>query len=126
MLAALHASEPPRNPTVVVQVELRRPAILLSHRASQHRHSGLANLIPTALVLDRLRLTPRRPPVAVWVEDVYTLGISEIGEGGVIVQRVTRLVESHTLSAARGCISYWSATVESAGRRRKRHAVSPG
>ena len=58
------------------------------------------SLFSTALVLARLRLTPRRPPVAVWVQDIYTLGLTEIGEGGGVVQRVTRWVESHTLGAA--------------------------
>lgn len=58
------------------------------------------SLFSTALLLIRLRLSPRRPPVAVWVQDIYTLGLSEIGEGGGSVQRITRWVESHTLGAA--------------------------
>jgi glycosyltransferase involved in cell wall biosynthesis len=34
------------------------------------------------------------------VQDIYTLGLSETGEGGGVVQGITRWVESHTLAAA--------------------------
>ena len=58
------------------------------------------SLFSTALLLVRLRLTPRRPRVAVWVQDIYTLGMSEIGEGGGFARRVTQWLESRTLRAA--------------------------
>ncbi len=57
-------------------------------------------LFSTALAVLRLRLTPRRPPLIVWVQDIYTLGLAETAEGGGLAQRVTRWVESQTLRAA--------------------------
>jgi colanic acid biosynthesis glycosyl transferase WcaI len=57
-------------------------------------------LFSTALAVLRVRLMPRRPRLAVWVQDVYTLGMSEIGEGGGRVQRITKWAESTTFRAA--------------------------
>ncbi len=57
-------------------------------------------LFATALVALRLRLAPRRIPLIVWVQDIYTLGLAEIGEGGNFAAKITRWVESHTLRAA--------------------------
>ena len=48
----------------------------------------------------RVHLVPRRPKVAIWVQDIYTLGLAEIGEGSGLVQRITRWVESRTFRAA--------------------------
>ncbi len=58
------------------------------------------SLFSTALLLVRLRLTPRRPRVAVWIQDVYTLGLAEIDEGGGFSRRITQWVESRTLCAS--------------------------
>ena len=57
-------------------------------------------LFSTALVALRLRLTPNRPPLIVWVQDIYSLGLAETGEGGGIARKITRWVESRTLRAA--------------------------
>jgi colanic acid biosynthesis glycosyl transferase WcaI len=57
-------------------------------------------LFSTALVALRLKLTPRRPPLIVWVQDIYSLGLAETGEGGGIAQSITRWVEGSTLRAA--------------------------
>ena len=58
------------------------------------------SLFATALAAFRVRLSPRRQRLAVWVQDIYTLGLAEIGEGKGLVQRVTQWVESRTLRAA--------------------------
>ena len=60
------------------------------------------SLFSSALAVLRLRLqTVRgRPRIIVWVQDIYTLGLAETGEGNGIVQRVARWVESRTLRAA--------------------------
>lgn len=57
-------------------------------------------LFATALTVVRLRLTPWRPRFIVWVQDIYSLGIAETGEGGELVRRITRWVEKRTLSEA--------------------------
>jgi len=57
-------------------------------------------LFSTALVVLRLRLARRRPPLIVWVQDIYTLGLAETGEGGRLTQRITKWVESYALRAA--------------------------
>jgi len=58
------------------------------------------SLLSSAVAVLRLRLIPSRPRLAVWVQDIYTLGLTEIGEGGGFVQRIMRWVESRTLGAA--------------------------
>jgi colanic acid biosynthesis glycosyl transferase WcaI len=57
-------------------------------------------LFATALVALRLKLTPRRSPLIVWVQDIYALGLAETGEGGGIAQSIARFVEGRTLRAA--------------------------
>lgn len=57
-------------------------------------------LFSTAMAVARIHLTPRRPPVVVWVQDIYTLGLSETGEGGNLSRKVTRWVEGATIRAA--------------------------
>lgn len=57
-------------------------------------------LFSTAAVAVRLRLTRRRPRLIVWVQDIYSLGLAETGEGGEFVQRITRMIERLTLGAA--------------------------
>lgn len=58
------------------------------------------SLFSTALVALRMRLAPRRTPLIVWVQDIYTLGMAETGEGGGLAGAVIRWVEGHTLRAA--------------------------
>jgi len=41
-----------------------------------------------------------RAPFIVWVQDLYTLGLAETGEGGGLVARITRHIESRTLRRA--------------------------
>lgn len=57
-------------------------------------------LFATALLALRVRLTPARPALVVWVQDIYTLGMSETGEGGGISTAVAKLVERWTLRSA--------------------------
>lgn len=57
-------------------------------------------LFSTAFAMVRARLGFRRPPVIVWVQDLYTLGITETGSGSAIVARAMRWVESRTLRSA--------------------------
>jgi colanic acid biosynthesis glycosyl transferase WcaI len=57
-------------------------------------------LFSTAIAILRVRLTSRRTPVVLWVQDIYTLGLSETGEGGEAVRKVTRWVEGRTVRAA--------------------------
>lgn len=58
------------------------------------------SLFATALAAIRVRLTPRRPRLIVWVQDIYSLGMAETGEGGEFAQRVTRWVEKLTYRSA--------------------------
>lgn len=57
-------------------------------------------LFTTAMAVIRLRLLARRTPVVVWVQDLYSLGISETGSGGGVVARIVALVESAVLRSA--------------------------
>ncbi len=58
------------------------------------------SLFCTAMAALRLRVTASRPPLIVWVQDIYTLGLSETAEGNRLVRAITRWVESRTLRAA--------------------------
>jgi glycosyltransferase involved in cell wall biosynthesis len=57
-------------------------------------------LFATAVALLRLRFSPVRPPVIVWVQDLYTLGMAETKEGGGLAIRITKSVERYVLRAA--------------------------
>ncbi|WP_319453703.1 MULTISPECIES: glycosyltransferase family 4 protein [unclassified Mycobacterium] len=57
-------------------------------------------LFATALAVLRIRLTPSRPSLVVWVQDIYTLGLAETKEGGGLTALVTRFVERFVLRAA--------------------------
>lgn len=58
------------------------------------------SLFSTALAVLRLKASPRAPRLVVWVQDIYTLGLAETGEGSGLVQRITKWVEGATLRAA--------------------------
>mgnify|MGYP003677065750 CR=1 FL=1 len=58
------------------------------------------SMFSTALATLRVRLTPGRPALVIWVQDIYTLGLAETGEGGGLVGRITKWTESRTLRAA--------------------------
>ncbi|RNE62648.1 glycosyltransferase WbuB [Cryobacterium tepidiphilum] len=57
-------------------------------------------LFSSALAMLRARFSPRKPAVTVWVQDLYSLGIREMGSGGGTVARAMRWMESMTLRAA--------------------------
>lgn len=57
-------------------------------------------LFATALAALRIRLTPSRPGLVVWVQDIYTLGMTETQEGGGVSARITKFVERHVLRSA--------------------------
>jgi colanic acid biosynthesis glycosyl transferase WcaI len=61
-------------------------------------------LFSTALAMIRARLSFRRPIVNVWVQDIYSLGITETGMGSGPVARLITWVETKTLSAASGVV----------------------
>jgi colanic acid biosynthesis glycosyl transferase WcaI len=57
-------------------------------------------LFATAIAVLRIRLTPVRPRVVIWVQDIYTLGMEETKEGGGLSIQITKFVEKHALRAA--------------------------
>lgn len=57
-------------------------------------------LISSALVQLRARLTHRRTPFVVWVQDLYGIGISETGQGRGASGRVARSIEGWLLRSA--------------------------
>jgi colanic acid biosynthesis glycosyl transferase WcaI len=61
-------------------------------------------LFSTAIASLRARVSPRRPPVTVWVQDIYSLGITETGMGGGFVSKIVTWVERSTLAAAAGVV----------------------
>jgi colanic acid biosynthesis glycosyl transferase WcaI len=61
-------------------------------------------LFATAIAMLRARLNPRRPRVNVWVQDIYSLGITETGMGRGPAARIIAGVERVTLRAAAGVV----------------------
>ncbi|KAA0110376.1 glycosyltransferase family 4 protein [Mycolicibacterium sp. P1-5] len=58
------------------------------------------SLFATALTAVRLKFTRRRPCLIVWVQDIYTLGMAETGQGNRFAKAIIRWVESLTLNSA--------------------------
>ena len=61
-------------------------------------------LFSTALAMLRARLNPRGPAVNVWVQDIYSLGITETGMGNGAVAKFITWAERATLKAAAGVV----------------------
>ncbi|WP_240694587.1 glycosyltransferase family 4 protein [Cryobacterium sp. SO1] len=61
-------------------------------------------LFSTAIGMLRARLSPNRPLVNVWVQDIYSLGITETGMGNGPVAKFITWVEKTTLKAAAGVV----------------------
>lgn len=57
-------------------------------------------LFATALATLRIKLTPGRPRLLTWVQDLYSLGLTETGEATEAVAKITRWIEARTLKAA--------------------------
>lgn len=73
-------------------------------------------LFSTAMVTIRLRLTRNRPRLILWMQDIYSLGLAETGEGGAFVRRITRSVEKWTTTAADRVVVIHPAFAEFASR----------
>jgi len=61
-------------------------------------------LFSSAVAMVRARLSRRKPVVSLWVQDIYSLGITEIGAGGGAVARIVTWVERATLRSASGVV----------------------
>ncbi|MGU3357833.1 glycosyltransferase [Microbacterium sp. M4A5_1d] len=57
-------------------------------------------LFGASLGMIRAKLFHRRTPTAVWVQDLYSLGLTETGQGAGLTARVMRVVEGRLLRAA--------------------------
>ena len=62
-------------------------------------------LISSAVAAVRIRLARRRIPHVVWVQDIYTLGITETGTGGSRTAAAMSKLESWTLSKSSGVVA---------------------
>ncbi|BBX17981.1 glycosyltransferase WbuB [Mycolicibacterium duvalii] len=58
------------------------------------------SLFSTAFAVFKKRLSPRRTPLIIWVQDIYSLGMAETSEGGRTAHRITQWTESRTLRSA--------------------------
>lgn len=62
-------------------------------------------LFSCALALLRLRLTPKRPAIGIWVQDLYSRGVVETGTGGSRLGRLAVFLESKILRSADGVVA---------------------
>jgi colanic acid biosynthesis glycosyl transferase WcaI len=60
-------------------------------------------LVATAITALRAKVT--RTPYVVWVQDIYTLGLSESGRGGAVVGRVAGAIERGVLGSGDGVLA---------------------
>lgn len=60
------------------------------------------SLFGSALALVRIRLNTRRPKVGIWVQDLYSQGVVEIGVGGRLTAKLMTRIESWVLGHADG------------------------
>lgn len=74
--------------------------VALRYPASNSVIAISPSLFATWLVSIRLRLSLRAPALIVWVQDIYTLGMAETGQGGKAVAAFTRRIERAALKAA--------------------------
>ncbi|MDN4645140.1 glycosyltransferase [Arthrobacter sp. PsM3] len=61
-------------------------------------------LFSSAIALLRIRLTPRRPAVGLWIQDLYSLGVVETGTGSKKLGWLMGKVESVILRSADGVV----------------------
>lgn len=61
-------------------------------------------LFASALAILRVRVSPNRPIVAIWVQDLYSRGVAETGGGGMLAWIAT-LVEATILKSADGVVA---------------------
>lgn len=94
----------PKNPLGVGRLlsEMSFGARLLFARWNKPQVVVLVSpaLFSTAIALIRARWSPRKPAVVVWVQDLYSLGVTETGAARGIVARFITWVESKTLRSA--------------------------
>lgn len=61
-------------------------------------------LFSTGLALLRARISRRRIPVVVWVQDLYSLGMTQTGQSGSFGAKVMKRIESNILRASDGVV----------------------
>lgn len=61
-------------------------------------------LFATAIALIRARFSPKRPPVVIWVQDLYSLGVAETGALGARGARVMTALEGAVLRRANSVV----------------------
>ncbi|SDO27250.1 Glycosyltransferase involved in cell wall bisynthesis [Cryobacterium flavum] len=61
-------------------------------------------LFASAIATLRIRLGWHKPVINVWLQDIYSLGMTETGMGGGLVARIVTWVETKTLKAAAGVV----------------------
>jgi colanic acid biosynthesis glycosyl transferase WcaI len=59
-------------------------------------------LFSCALAMLRLRMSPNRPGLGIWVQDLYSRGVVETTNGGGTLGRIMALIESRILRSADG------------------------
>lgn len=57
-------------------------------------------LLSTSIAMLRVRFSRRALPSAIWVQDLYSLGVTETGVGGELVAKIMTWIESRTLRNA--------------------------
>ncbi|TFB77227.1 glycosyltransferase WbuB [Cryobacterium flavum] len=94
----------PRSPTGASRLVSEISFGLRTLFARWHRPSLVILVSPAlfamAIGIIRAKLSPRRPAIIVWVQDLYSLGIAETGTGGRFITRVARMIESIVLRTA--------------------------
>jgi colanic acid biosynthesis glycosyl transferase WcaI len=96
----------PRNPTAVGRMHMELSFGLRLMLARWHKPDVVLVVSPAlfscGLAMLRIRLRPRRPAVAIWIQDLYSRGVVETGAGGGRLGQFATAIESKILRSADG------------------------
>lgn len=94
----------PRSPTSVRRAVAELSAGLRQACVKWGRPEVIVSVSPallaTFVAMTRAQVTHRSTPTVVWVQDLYSLGLSETGQGSGLILRMMRAIEGWVLRSA--------------------------
>jgi colanic acid biosynthesis glycosyl transferase WcaI len=94
----------PRNPSgvkrLLVELSFGIRSVLTSWSQPEVVILVSPALFASAIAIVRARLSPRRPSVVLWVQDLYSLGVAETGTLGSFGARIMSSIEAYILRRA--------------------------
>lgn len=96
----------PRNPSALSRIHMELSFGFRLLTAHWHNPDVILVVSPAllscGLAIMRAHMRPRRPAVAIWIQDLYSRGVVETGTGGSLLGRIASTLESKILCSADG------------------------